>query len=385
VTETTPLRVQLIAKREAGRSGTSRYTSELYNGLLAAGVDVRLTFPDPPPLPGAVVRSLKGVGIDVAAFFASHPWHCPLERADVYHITVQTMATLSCFQRFPAPVVVTVLDIIPYLVRHDRELSTSRHVIDRLFYRLALAGLRRAEALIAISEYTKQTLVEALSLPEDRIRVVYPAVDHQRFRPLEVPDAFLQKFGLSQEWHYVLYVGSDDPRKNLKTLVQAFAVVKRQVSDTKLLKVGAPQFAQERQRLLALVDELGLEDDVLFFDQVPDEDLPLLYNLADVFVMPSLYEGFGLPVAEAMSCGTPVVASNRASLPEVVGEEGVLVDPADVEALAQHVADVLGYRRRRAAASNAARRQAGRFSPERQTAKALAIYDRVTGRVAEDR
>jgi len=341
VKEVKSLRVQLIAKPDSGMTGTSRYTSELYRGLQEAGVDVCLTFPDPPPVPGPMMRGLKRLRIDLRAFFASHPLRSHLDHADVYHITTQTMATLLWFQRFPAPVVVTVLDIIPYLVRHDQELDTSRHVVDRLFYQLALDGLRRADALIAISEYTKRTLVEALGLPPERIHLVYPAVDHERFWPMEVPDGFRVKYGLNKKWRYILYVGSDDPRKNLRALVRAFALVKQRVDNVKLLKVGAPHFVQERQRLRALVAELGLQEDVLFFDHVPDEDLALFYNVADAFVMPSLYEGFGLPVLEAMACGTPVVCSNAAALPEIAGDAALLVDPDDADGLAETICTLL--------------------------------------------
>jgi glycosyltransferase involved in cell wall biosynthesis len=274
---------------------------------------------------------------------------------------------------------VTVLDIIPYLVRHDPELNTFRHPIDYLFYRLALAGLRRADALIAISEYTKRTLVEALGLLPERIQVVYPAVDHEKFHPMAVPDAFWAKHGLDKKWRYILYVGSDDPRKNLKTLVRAFALVRRQVGNVKLLKVGAPHFLRERQQLLALVEELGLEEGVLFYDHVPDEDLPLFYNVADVFVMPSLYEGFGLPALEAMTCGVPVVCSNTASLPEVVGDVGILVNPVDVEEMAAQICKVLlkgdGYKD----LSRTSRERAQMFRLNCQAEATNSVYAKVKG------
>jgi len=337
----TPLKVQLIAKREAGISGTSRYTEAIQRGLLEAGVDVHLTFPAPPPLPSPMIEALNRFGVDLTTFLAGCPLRAHLDSADIYHIPTQTMATLLCFQRFPRPVVVTVLDIIPHLVRGDRGLDTSRHGIERLFYRLALAGLKRADALIAISEYTKRTLVENLGLPSERIHVVYPAVDPQKFRPLQVPDEFLARHGLGRDRRYVLYVGSDDPRKNLGTLAQSFALLKQKLPQVKLLKVGAPHFYHERQRLLALVADLGIQEDVLFIEQVSDNELPLFYNVADVLAMPSLYEGFCLPVAEAMACGTPVVCSNATSLPEAAGGAALLVDPTRAEEITLALQTVL--------------------------------------------
>lgn len=368
------MRIQLIAKPDSGMTGTSRYTSGLYQGLREAGVDVRLTFPEPPPVPAPVVRGLRRLGMDLRAFFASYPLRAYLDDADVYHITTQTMATLLWFQRIH-PVIVTVHDIIPYLVRHDAELNTFRHPVDYLFYRLALVGLRRADALIAVSESTKRTLVEALGLPAGQIHVIHEAVDHEKFHPMAVPDPFHAKYKLDKEGRrYVLYVGSDDPRKNLRTLVQAFAMVRQQAEDAKLLKVGLPCFAQERARLLALVAELELQECVLFFEHVPDEDLALFYNVADVFVMPSLYEGFGLPVLEAMACGKPVIISDRGALPEVGGSAALTVNPTDIVRLAAQITHVLEDQEYAHALGQAAYQRAQTFQSARQAEATLAIY-----------
>jgi len=358
-------------------TGTSRYATELYRGLQAAGVDVRLSYPARAPIPGPVQGGLKRLGLDAQAFFASYPLRAQLDKVDVYHVTTQTMATLLFFQRFPRPVVVTVLDIIPYLVRHDKNLNTSRHIVEYLFYRLALAGLKRADALIAISEYTKRTLVEALRLPVEKIHVVYPAVDHERFCPLEVPSWFWTKYRLDREARYVLYVGSDDPRKNLRTLVRAFALVKERYGDVKLLQVGAAHFVRERRSLLALIAQLGLQEHVLFFDSVPDEDLPLFYNVAQVFVMPSLYEGFGLPALEAMACGTAVVCSNAASLPEIVGDAATLVPPDDAHVFAEAISLVLSDIALRAEKVTSGLRRAAEFTWERTAQAAIEVYRQV--------
>jgi glycosyltransferase involved in cell wall biosynthesis len=244
------------------------------------------------------------------------------------------MATLLLFQRFPQPVVVTVLDIIPHLVRHNPQLRTYRHPVDALFYRLALLGLRRADVLIAISEYTKRTLVEGLGLPCERIHVIYPAIDPQRFRPLAINDTFRARYELDPQVRYVLYVGSDDPRKNLPTLVRSFGLLRQRVNRVQLLVAGSSQFIQERERLKALVAELGLQEHVRFLGRIPDDDLPAFYNASAVVVLPSYYEGFGYPVVEAMACGRPVIAANTTSLPEVVGNAGLLFEPDDVDGLA---------------------------------------------------
>jgi glycosyltransferase involved in cell wall biosynthesis len=318
----------------------------------------------------------------VRAFFASYPLHAHLEPADVYHITAQTMATLLWMQSFPAPVVVTVLDIIPYLVRHSRDLNPFRHIVDRWFYRLALAGLHRAHALVAISAWTRQTLGDALGIPLERVYVVYPALDHDKFRPMAVPDKFRLRYGLNAETQYILYVGSDDPRKNLSTLLKAFALLKRQVSDVKLLKVGEPHFVEARKRLSMLIETLGIQNDVVFFDYVADDVLPLFYNVADVLAFPSLYEGFGLPLVEAMACGTPVICSDTEVFREVAGNAALFIDARDVEMWAAVLADFLEGKRaldvlqESGSLSDRGRQRVQVLTQEAEAQTMLAVYQR---------
>jgi glycosyltransferase involved in cell wall biosynthesis len=141
-----------------------------------------------------------------------------------------------------------------------------------------------------------------------------------------VPPAIRERYALPEGPRYLIYVGSEDPRKNLPALVRTLAEVRRNLPDVELIKVGRPHFAHERCRLVELADQLGVHTAIHFLDDVPEDDLPALYNLAGVCVIPSLYEGFGLPVLEAMACGTPVVCADATSLPEVVGDAGLLVD-----------------------------------------------------------
>lgn len=354
-------------------TGLRRYTESLLGSLVPRGVDANLVYPQVPRVLASVGRVLAA---DARAFFSTYPLTVSLGGYDVSHLTDQTLATLLLFQHLPAAVV-TVHDIIPHLVRRDPNLRTDRTAADGLFDRLALWALTRARALVAISRYTKQCLVQELGLSDERIHVVYRAVDHAAFRPLPVPDAFRRQYRLEEGKAHVLYVGSTDPRKNLAALVRAFALVQRQAPEARLLIAGASHFVAQRARLEKLITELALRESVLFLGQVPDADLPLLYNAADVFVLPSLYEGFGLPALEAMSCGTPVVASSRASLPEVVGTGGTLVDPLDEQALAEAIAVLLADQDLRTHASRAALEQASLFSLERQAEETLAVYQEV--------
>ncbi len=365
------MRIALVTKPDQRMTGLLRYALSLRDGLRAQGGDVRLVHPTSPP--AWVARASRALGLDAAAFFGSYPLSVRLDGAEICHLASQTLATLL-LKRHRPPVVVTVHDLIPHLVRNHPRLSAYRPPVERLFDRLALLGLRRAAAIVAISEFTKDTVVQLTGYPADRIHVVYRAVDRDVFKPLPVLDGFWNRYGLEEGVPFVLYVGSEDPRKNLEGLIRAFARVQARVPAAQLVKVGAPHFSGERQRLLGLVHELGLDGRVRFLDHVPDEDLPLFYNAASVFVLPSFYEGFGLPALEAMSCGTPVIASDRASLPEVLGQGGQLMDPEDIQGLADAVSDLLAEPERRAAASEAALEQAGRFSLKRQAAETLAVY-----------
>jgi len=196
-------------------------------------------------------------------------------------------------------------------------------------------AIRRACHLIAVSHHTRRDLIRWLGVPEERITVIPNGVNLRVFRPDPRP---LFPFP------YLLYVGSERPRKNLPRLLEAFALLKRRPAfqNLKLVKVGGPGRSPAfRRATLEAVRRLGLEGEVLFVGQRPDADLPAFYTGARALVYPSLYEGFGLPLLEAMACGCPVVASRTSALPEVVGGAGLLVDPLDPGDLAQALEHLL--------------------------------------------
>jgi glycosyltransferase involved in cell wall biosynthesis len=333
-------RVQLVSKPGSPATGIGRYRAELERGLRGAGADVR-DAPLRSAVPASVARVARRTGYDLEAFERSYPLRADISRGYVTHLTSQTLAILLLSQRLPRPVVVTVHDILPYLLRDDPALSVYRHRVDRLMDDLAMRGLRRADRLIADSHYTKLTVVEALGVPPERIDVVHLGVDTERFRPQPVPGTFRRRYDLPEGEAYVLAVGSEDPRKDLPTLLQAMALLHRDGVDAKLLKVGKPAFAEQRERHLRLCDKLGITNAVCWFDGVPEEDLPLFYNAARVLAFPSRYEGFGFPVLEALACGTPVVAARAASVPELVGAEARLLEPGSPEAWAKELGEML--------------------------------------------
>ncbi|MBI4318695.1 MAG: glycosyltransferase family 4 protein [Chloroflexi bacterium] len=200
-------------------------------------------------------------------------------------------------------------------------------------------SVRRADRIIAVSENTKRDLVRLLGAEPEKIDVIYHGVE-TFFRPIDdavLLDAFRREHQVPE--HYILFVGTLEPRKNLKTLVAAFARLKRAGFPHKLVIGGAKGWRWGD--VFATVEELGLAQEVVFIGYVDLARQPLWYNCADLFAYPSVYEGFGFPVLEAMACGTPVVTSRAASLPEVVGEAGQLVDPTDASAMAEAMVRVL--------------------------------------------
>ncbi len=197
--------------------------------------------------------------------------------------------------------------------------------------RVVPPSVRRADVVLADSQSTRNDVIELLGASPDRVRVVYPGVDARFQRVQDAPAlaAVRQRYRLPE--HFMLGVGTLQPRKNLPRLIQAYAQLGAD-PDAKLVIAGGTGWMYED--IFRRVEELGLQNRVCFPGYVADEDLPALYTLAELFVFPSLYEGFGLPPLEAMACGTPVVASNVSSLPEVVGDAALMVDPRDVGALA---------------------------------------------------
>jgi glycosyltransferase involved in cell wall biosynthesis len=200
---------------------------------------------------------------------------------------------------------------------------------------------RRARCIIADSEFTKQQIVEHLAIPPSKVRVVYLGVSDQ-FYPQDHKQAFLRVcplLGLKRP--YALFVGNLKPNKNVKTLIHAFSQMgARRDLGHQLLILGDDR--KWKAGLVSECEKLGISDRVRFVRHVPYEDLPWVYAAAEALVMPSLIEGFGLPVLEAMACGTPVVCSRAASLPEVAGDAAEYFEPTSADDLAAALERVLG-------------------------------------------
>jgi glycosyltransferase involved in cell wall biosynthesis len=308
-------------------------------------------------------------------------------------LSERTLTILWHRLRLPIPVewFTGLLDIFhstDFVLPPVRQARTILTVHDLAFMRLpqcAEASLRaylnkvvprsieRADLVLADSQSTKSDLIELLGVSPDKIEVVYAGVE-RRFRPMEGEIALQRakkRYGL--DFPFILSLGTLEPRKNFSGLIEAYALM----GDKELKLVIAGGRGWLYDGVFARVEELGLEDKVIFPGFVADEDLPALYNLAELFVFPSLYEGFGLPPLEAMACGTPVVTSDRPSLPEVVGEAGLMVEATDSEELAEAMERVLTDENLRRERREKGLKQAERFTWEAAAGKLLDVYRRL--------
>jgi glycosyltransferase involved in cell wall biosynthesis len=246
---------------------------------------------------------------------------------------------------------------------------------------LTRLSCRRARRVIAVSQATADEVVQLLDVPADCVDVVPHGVEHTRFCPLPPArvEAFRREKGLPER--FVLFVGTLEPRKNLITLIEAFARLQAARDRVHLVIAGGKGWYY--QEVFKRVEELDLGKAVHWVGFVPGAELPLWYNAATVFVYPSLYEGFGMPLLEAMACGTPVIASATSSLPEVVGDAGFLVPPHDVTGLADNMERLLVDADWQVELSRRGRARASAFTWDATAQATVASYHRALAVGAE--
>ncbi|MCL4465447.1 MAG: glycosyltransferase family 4 protein [Chloroflexi bacterium] len=268
----------------------------------------------------------------------------------------------------PCPSVVTIHDVFP---AHFPQYLPSRRAWLAFHITMRLAT-RRARHILADSECSKQDLQRIFGVPGEKVTVVYPGVDASFHpRPQVELAGVKEKYGLPPR--FMLYLGINKPHKNLPRLVEAYAAVRNDLG-CPLVLAGKedPRWPQTRHTAA----RLGIEDSVRFLGDVPEADLPALYNLATVFVMPSLYEGFGLPLAEAMASGVACVSSDAGSLSEVAGEAALLVDPHDTAAMGEAMRRVLADQALAERLREKGLAQAAGFTYTAAAQQALEVYRR---------
>ncbi len=304
------------------------------------------------------------------------PWACRRWKANVAHVPYWGSPL-----RPPVPTLVTVHDLIPLLLPAYRG-----GPLVRLYTRLVAASARRAAGVLTDSLASKRDIEAHLGLQPDRVRCVYLAAgEHFRPEASSEDDAIRQRYGLPER--YVLYMAGHDVRKNVAGLVEAFAVVARADADVMLVVGGRlPERSTRRLPLLGrsplfdprpIVEALDLADRVQFVGWVEEDHKPALYRGTACAVFPSRYEGFGLPVLEALACGTPLVASNTSSLPELLGDAAFAVDPDDIEELAGAILACLVDDSLAADLRQRGPEQAARFSWSRALQETMEAYEAI--------
>ncbi|MEZ4510416.1 MAG: glycosyltransferase family 1 protein [Chloroflexota bacterium] len=292
------------------------------------------------------------------------PWQAWRERVNLLHAMAFVTPMLS-----PCPTVVTVFDL-SFIHTPD---SFPR--LQRLYLHSQTArSCRQARRVITISESGRQDVAHYFGVPLERIDVVLPGVE-PIYRPLPAADvaAFRQREGLPEQ--FLLHVGTLQPRKNIPVLLEALAQINR--PDLPLVLVGGKGWLFDE--IFARVQALGLQNRVRFTGYVPDEVLPLWYNAATLLLFPSLYEGFGLPILEAMACKTAVIAANTSSIPEAVGNAGLLFDPHNPAQLAEQILSVLDDPAQLATMQQRGLAHAQLFSWERAGRETAVVYQRALG------
>jgi glycosyltransferase involved in cell wall biosynthesis len=243
--------------------------------------------------------------------------------------------------------------------------------------RLIPWSARKADHIITVSRYSKTDLVDRYAINPDKITVTYEAAGREYY-PRDRGQArerIARRYGIEKP--FILYVGRLQGRKNLVRLVEAYAHVRHAGAEHQLVLVGKKEWMAEP--ILAKVADLGLEDDVVLTGYVASEDLPWFYNAADVFAYPSFFEGFGLPVIEAMACGTPVITSTGSSLQEVAGEAALIVDPSDVTSIRLALEQMLGNEALRVKLGRAGIRRSRQFDPDQTAEETVSVYEKVAG------
>jgi glycosyltransferase involved in cell wall biosynthesis len=272
---------------------------------------------------------------------------------------------------------------VPYFYR-GRMVATIHdltHLVDRDFVpnRLAYyyarimlrAAAHHAHQVITVSEFSKRSICQALEVPENKVHVISYGVPRRILKDGPVNMALVEKLEVSQP--YILFVGLLKPHKNVQALLRAFALLPEQVRASHHLVI-AGKLDTCYPALRQLSQELRLSDQVVFTGYVKDDELRALYEGAKVFVLPSLNEGYGLPVLEAMAYGVPVVVSNMSSLPEVAGDAGILVDPRDHQSIAKALESLLGDAEVRETLGERGRKRAHSFSAREFALKHLEVY-----------
>ena len=344
------------------RTGIGRYLVEVLRAASEAGWECLVygnrATPLPVAFPGVTLHLLKP-GQTQWWDQISLPLRLAQDRVSVFLSPYFKGPLLS-----PCPTVLTIHDLL-FIGYPGRR----RPFYDAFMTLLARLYASRATAIIADSEHSTRSIIRRLGVPTAKVSVI-PVALGKEFKPTPLRDEVRARYGIDQP--YILYVGNFKPHKNLPRLLQAYAKLPDSLrgSHRLVLAGGGHTHQQELERLARTLE---VADSVLFPGLIAGSDLPALYSGSALFILPSLEEGFGLPAVEAMACGAPVVASNRAAIPEVVESAAILFDPEDSAAIADAMVQVLSMTELQETLRQRGFARAREFSPDRTSGRVLAL------------
>ncbi|MBC2694132.1 MAG: glycosyltransferase family 4 protein [Desulfobacteraceae bacterium] len=359
------------------RVGIYQYTYNLVSNLLAIDSHNDYTllstfggFRGDVRIAGKFVKRFSGRLSNLLLERLPLPIEWLIGRVDVFHGLDYFLPHCFCCKS-----IVTIHDLIvlkhPEFLKPEMVVSSQKRIY---------SSVKRSDAIITVSNFTKGEIVDLLNIPEERVRVIYigMAPNFRRVKDRAKIEEVKAKYGVKGP--YLLFVGRVEPKKNIKTLIRACVELRNAtIYKYPLLVVG--EKAWGFQAVWEIVQQFHAENDTIFTDVVDGDDLPCLYSGAELFIFPSLFEGFGIPVTEAMACGTPVVASNQTSIPEIAGDAALLVDPLSVEELAGAMHNVLSNPLLKRQLVEKGLERVKTFSWENTARETISLYQEVCGHV----
>lgn len=287
-------------------------------------------------------------------------------QVDIFHNTANGIGTPKLGKY---KLVVTIQDLIPYIMPETVEQRQLEYVLKNTY-----RSIENADKIITVSNHTKKDIKRYFGVSQEKIEVIYYGLD-KIFKPINKDEAkkmIAQQYGIKEK--FILHVGGVNPRKNATRLIQAFHMICNEFrEDYKLMILGKP--GESLESMIKLSETLGIKEKVVWIDCVQRHMLPVFYNACEVFVYPSLYEGFGLAPLEAAACGVPVVASNATSIPEIMGDSCVYIDPYNIVHMAQGIYDTIIYQDQREDLSIKSLKHSKKYSWQKASEETLKVYE----------
>ena len=306
-------------------------------------------------------------------------WHYPRTLknldADIFHIIDHSDGYLNTWlKRYHKPRITTCHDLINLIKPETFQGRASFPFISMTAWKMAIKGMTKSNHIITVSSHTKKDTIKYLSIPDPNITVVYNAVDSMfRQLPQDTIQDFRREQGLSKQQFCLLNVGSNNSRKNIITALKVLAALNNEGLPVVFWKAGADFNAEQK----SFITEHNLASCVVYLGQPEEETLVKIYNAADILLAPSLYEGFGLTVLEAMGCGTAVIAANISALPEVVGDAGMLTEPLNVSGMTQAIKELYYYPQEREQLVKKGLERVKQFTWENTAEHVAQVYEHV--------